>query len=505
MRLHLPSLIASSVILLCPAQGHALGFRGHAYHAASCCTGVPYYPYPHVAQPSPRPDFTPVVAIEVLAPDRIALGQEATYRIRLTNRSRHDAHHVTVRDTLPAHAKFVRAEPEPTRSGDELEWRFGTLQGGQHRDITLVLLPTGKGDIDNCVRVTFEHGQCVTTRVSRAGLSLIKRGPAKARKGDTVAFELIAGNPSDVPLANVILQDKLPEGLEHIDGGRDLTWVLGTLAPGQSRTITYRVVIRAAGKQCNRAVVTAAGGLREEAEHCIEVAEARLKLAVTGPAKHYLNGLATYQLTVTNAGDTRVDDGLLTYYLPDKTAYAGGSEGARPTPGQVQWLLPPLEPNASRSVEVQIRPQALGLLEHRALVEGGGAKVEALYKTEIIGAAGLLIEVVDEDDPILVGQETFYRIIVRNQGTLPVTNVRVLVTVPKQLQVVKVQASVNHKSDAQKLLFDTQDIPAKKDIEYRIVVKAADSGSVRIRVEMSADPLTAGPVLEEESTSIVRE
>src|SRR5207302_639291 len=64
--------------------------------------------------------------------------------------------------------RFVRASPEPHEVGAELRWRLGTLPPRACCEITLVLLPCGPGDVKNCARVQFEHGQCVCTRVAHA-------------------------------------------------------------------------------------------------------------------------------------------------------------------------------------------------------------------------------------------------------------------------------------------------------------------------------------------------
>ena len=71
---------------------------------------------------------------------------------------------MVVKNALPANAKFVKAEPAPTKQEPELQWSLGTIGGGGVREIVLVLQPTNREDVKNCARVLFEHGQCVTTR-----------------------------------------------------------------------------------------------------------------------------------------------------------------------------------------------------------------------------------------------------------------------------------------------------------------------------------------------------
>ena len=108
----------------------------------------------------------PVVKILVRVPASTDPGETIKYHVCVENCSKAEAHHVIVKNTLPANAKFVRADPEPHKLGAELQWNLGTIGGGAVREITLSLQPTNKEDVKNCLRVVFEHGQCVVTRQS---------------------------------------------------------------------------------------------------------------------------------------------------------------------------------------------------------------------------------------------------------------------------------------------------------------------------------------------------
>ncbi len=182
--------------------------------------------------PGPVDPPAPVVAIRVRVPATASAGQELEYRICVENLSQAAAHHVIVRNPLPANARFVRANPEPSSKDPELIWELGTLQGCACREIVLVLAAAGVGDVKNCARVQFEHGQCVTTRIARPALSLRKNGPTQAFVNETLRFQLIVTNTGATELTGVTLTDTLPPELEYAGGQKQLTWDLGTLAPG---------------------------------------------------------------------------------------------------------------------------------------------------------------------------------------------------------------------------------------------------------------------------------
>lgn len=452
----------------------------------------------------PRDPPIPVVSIHVRVPAQVAADQELEYRIVVENQSTAPAHQVTVHDRLPANAEFVRANPEPTAREPELLWRLGTLAGCASREIVLVLKPSGQGDVKNCARVQFEHGECVTTRIARPALRLRKEGPTQALLNDALKFRLSVTNTGGAAATGVRLTDSLAPGMEHPSRNNALTWEIGTLAPGQSRSVDYQVVAKTAGRLCNRAAALADGGLREAVENCVTVTEAKLSLTIAGPASLYVNTAAAYQITVTNSGTAHLQQVTLADPLPPGTTFVSASQGGRLAGNRVEWTLGPLAPGISRTVDLVLRAKMPGKVctQATAAAERGQA-VQAETCTDFIGVAALLLEVVDTDDPVEVGAETKYIISVRNQGTAPATKVRIDALAPVQMEVVRIQGASDHKKEGNKIQFQPLTLEAGKEARYVITVKAKAPGDVRFKVDLWADQLTSGkPVHEEESTTI---
>lgn len=480
-------------------------------------------PPPGAPGPCPPDPPVPVVAIQIHVPACVNAGQEIQYRICVENRSLAAAHHVLVRNPLPPNTRLVRAEPEPSALEPELLWTLGTLEGCACREIIMVLAPTGPGDVKNCARVQFEHGQCVCTKIGPApiplaqppippaqpsapqaqpSIKLNKAGPTQAILYDALIYRLTVTNTSAAEVTRVLLTDDLPAGLEHASGKRQLTWDLGTLAPGQSRQVEYQVVAKAVGQLCNRAVVGAAGGLREEVVSCVTVTEAKLTLAKTGPAHRYVNMRFPYQLTVTNSGTAPLENVVITDPVAPQTSFIGASQGGRLNGNQVQWSIGTLAPGASRTVEVMLRAEAAGRICNKATATADrGLTAQAEACTDLEGISALLLEVVDTDDPVEVGSDTTYIITVRNQGTLPAEEVRIEALVPAQMAIVKVTGPAPHRKDGQRVLFQPITLAPKVDARYVIQVQAQQPGDLRFKVDLFAKQLTSGPVHEEESTT----
>jgi uncharacterized repeat protein (TIGR01451 family) len=460
-------------------------------------------PMPALASAEPADPPGPVVVLRVRVPAAAVAGQELDYRICVENCSPAAAHHVMVRNPLPANARFVRASPEPHVHDPELLWRLGTLEGGAKREIVLVLSPTGGDYLKNCARVQFEYGECVTTKVARPSLSMQKQGPTQAVLSDTLNYRLTLTNTGSTDLTNVLLTDILPAGLEHASGKDRLSWIVGTLAPGQSQSVDYQVVAKKLGRLCNKAIATAAGGLREEKEGCVSVGERKLDLTMTGPERRYLNIPAAYQITVSNPGTVPLTNVVINDPVPAQTTFQSAGSGGELIGGQVQWLIGTLPPAESRTVEVRLRALAPGRICNQAVATAdSGLTKQAEACTDFTGASALSLEVEDTPDPVEVGGQTTYEITVRNPGSNPVTRVQIAATVPEQVTVMRAAGASDNRKEGQRILYDPLTLPAGGEARFRIDVKAERPGDVRFKVELTADQLTAGPVQQEESTTI---
>ena len=156
---------------------------------------------------------------------------------------------------------------------------LGTLEAGKKQEIVLIVLPTGGEDLKSCARVQFEHGECVVTKIGGqpapppalpptppAGepkLTLQKLGPKQAILHHPLDYRLVVTNGGTAEVRGVTLTDTMDEVMRHAASQKSqLTWDVGTLAPGGSRTFDYQVITTKTGKLINRAVATA--GTRQD-------------------------------------------------------------------------------------------------------------------------------------------------------------------------------------------------------------------------------------------------
>ena len=367
-------------------------------------------------------------------------GQEVEYRYFVENGAPGDAHHVIVKNPLPANVKFVRASPKPHQKEPELQWHLGTMHGGAKCEISVVVVPLGTDDIKNCVRIQYEHGQCVTTRVGH-----------------------------------------LPPGAEP-PPGTDPT--PGIPTPPEKRPPVI-VPVPAEGA-------------------------AKLTLKMEGPKTQYANMPARYFITVTNEGKAAATNLLVRALLPEKTEFASASDEGVHMASQVAWLLKDLEPGGKRTVELNFKSKGPGIrcVKASALADRGVSAEQELC-TNFAGVSALLLEMFDRDDPVALGGDASFPIVVQNTGTAAATNVTIRARVPVEMVLART-APAEHRlgeraADGQWLAFGPMSLEPGEKAELEVFTKAVRLGDARFHIELSADQLERGPVIEQESTLIYDE
>jgi uncharacterized membrane protein len=121
------------------------------------------------------------------------------------------------------------------------------------------------------------------------------------------------------------------------------------------------------------------------------------------------------------------------------------------------------------------------------------------------GIAAILLEVVDIDDPVEVGAETGYEILITNQGTDFATNIQIKLDVPEGMEITGVKGPTEGTIQDRTVFFASlPKLAPRADAIYRVKVKGLKAGDFRVSVQAQSDTLKS-PVNEEESTKVYQD
>lgn len=438
------------------------------------------------------------VVLEKSAPAEVAVNQEYTYTIKVTNSGSLAAKNVKVTDMPGKGLTIVKADPAGNGS-----WTFAELGPGESKTITVTAKATAAGVVENCATVTFTPVICVATNVIEPALKLVKTAPEEVLLCDRIPIKLTVTNTGTGTARNVKISDKLPAGLVTVDGNKsDVAINVGDLASGQSRSYTIVTKPGKTGTFNNTANAMADGGLKASASAKTVVRQPKLTIAKTGPKMQFIGRNVTYQITVKNTGDAGARDAVVMDALGAGATFVSATDGGTFANGNVTWNLGTLAKGAAKTVSVTVKPAGQGEICNTATAKAYCADaVTAKACTNVKGIPAVLLEVIDITDPVEVGDNETYIITVTNQGSAPDTNIKIAVTLEDAQSHVSNSGPTKGNAAGKNVTFaPLPSLAPGAKATWKLVVKAEKAGDIRLKVVMDTDELTR-PVQETEATN----
>ena len=446
---------------------------------------------------------SPSIVIHKRAPAEVKVGKPAQFVIHVQNVGPVEALDVRVTDRVPAGMQLVDASPSPLQQGNLLIWQLGSMKAGDERAVTLRLVPMEEGELGSVARVTFEAAASVRTMSTRPELKIVQRANEKVLIGQQLEIDLEFSNPGTGAATGVIIQEDVPEGLEH-PKGRQLDNVIGTLQPGETRRQVLRLRAVAPGTVQNTIFLKGDDGLEASHTIAVEIVSPQLQMALQGPSRRFLERQATYELDIANSGTADATNVEIAAYLDRgfnfvSTDFEGQYDPSRHA---VFWSLANLPPGEQGKVPLTLLPIREG---ERAIRLEARADLGVVAKNErtvsVDSLAELTFQITDSADPIEIGGETMYEIRLTNSGSRNDSNVQVQLQLPQGVELVSSDADAETDGRGLVAFAPRQELAAGSDIVYRVKARGVAPGTHLIKAVVVSDQSTV-PVTKEESTMV---
>ena len=156
----------------------------------------------------------------------------------------------------------------------------------------------------------------------------------------------------------------------------------------------------------------------------------------------------------------------------------------------------------SAEVMVTLRGESVGEVINTANVTSAeGASADAVLNISIVAAAAAHLSIIDSVDPMGVGEQGGYTVVITNQSQdSAMTNVRLSVTIPSQFSVVSAEGGAI--SGGTVTYTAVPSLAAGGELEYTITVEAVSAGDVVASATLRYDEF-GQPITAQEGTTIV--
>src|SRR5207249_1545022 len=156
------------------------------------------------------------------------------------------------------------------------------------------------------------------------------------------------------------------------------------------------------------------GGVQDTATDKVELIEPKLEVRAEAPAQKSATLPASVRVTLTNRGPRALQNIVVTDQMdPCKVEDLSGGQ---PLKNGVQWIVPSLAPNQSRTLEVVVHKPDGGPVRHRVTAVYRGLTVAAEATTEFEAVAALSWDFKGTPATVEVNGEVVYEITLRNSG-----------------------------------------------------------------------------------------
>jgi len=310
----------------------------------------------------------PALTLEKSLPPEVILCDPIPLRLVVRNAGSGAAQGVQILDTLPE--GLVTADGQR-----ELAFRIGDLAPGQAREVTATLRASRPGQFVNAARAIEIGGlsadASASVRVTQPQLALTKSGPAMRFLGRSAEFTITVRNTGDAPANDAVLVDTIPDGLrfETADhngrsAGNSVTWNLGSIEPGGTRTVSTTMTPLRAGRYQNTATVNAyCAEARGSAVLEVQGIPAILLEVVDLQDPIEVGGNEVYLVKVMNQGTSDGTNIRVTCTLPAELEYvlAEGPTRAGVSGRTIAYEpLPVLAPKATATYRITAKGVATG-------------------------------------------------------------------------------------------------------------------------------------------------
>ena len=379
---------------------------------------------------------------------------------------------------LPDGVSFVSATSGATLDGDTIQWTLGTLDPGQIGRAQVTVSVDGATSLGRLLQTQAVFNSLsqtdmiaradTVTRVEDASplLLAVEAQPEPAVAGEYLDVRFTVSNAGSSDRSDVVLTLRYPEHLDRVDAGyisgdvttvygnadsrEFVTWDLGTLGAGSSKTVTLPPNITAgtpAGTVIELSpMVYDSTGQVIRVSRCVSVENQRvIELAAAADAEPVQPGTEfTYTLTYGHtATSTVVPDTLLELPLPDSVGFVSATSGGTLEDDIVKWNLGTLDPGQIGRVQVTLAVEAstvLGsLLQSQAVLKSTSdsgiiARVDTVTRVEDAPHLLLAVEVLPE--PAVAGEYLDVRLTVSNASSFDRSDVMLKLRYPEHLDRV---------------------------------------------------------------------
>lgn len=324
---------------------------------------------------------------------------------------------------------------------------------------------------------TGRPGESALEGAQRPALVIQKFAPPELQVGKEAKFTIKIRNVGQRPADEVVVNDEVPQGARLVgttpqadvsSGG--IAWQLGTLSPGEERTMEIALMPTEEGEIGSVAQVTFASHASAKSR----CTRPQLALRMTAPSEVLVGRQQRITIEVHNPGTGDATNVLLLENVPENVRHQAGPA--------LEFEIGTLRAGETRRMELVLtaeKPgQVLNVLTARA---DGNLQVQQEVGFEVI-APSISVDLQGPSRRYLERPAT-YTVSVDNPGTAPAKDVQIITKLPKGMRFVRANNLGEYDSASHSVYWSLAELPEGQHGSVELVALPVQSGDQTIEVE----------------------
>jgi len=450
---------------------------------------------------------SPIVEIETLGPKNLVVGQESTFKVRARNVGSVAARKLVVTTDLPetvavadVDAKIGEAQIKTRDVGFDGEsrrcvWEVGTLDAGASAELELTMTPQKRSAFELVSRFECERAS------ARTGVEVVEP-ILEARVEGRDAIEWGVEDKYRLRLRNVGNGDAQDVKLFVSTGETNATQHIGVLKAGEEKSIEMAVKTVLDDSISIDVRANGAYGVEAKATKKIAVLRGKLDVAVEAPELQFVDGEFEALVRVKNVGDAPLENVDVAAQIPASVEILAcdGSARRNVEKGRVYWTVPLVRPNEEVVFKTLCRLTEKGDATFAVVgADQTGLTAQNETTVQVESIAVLAMRVNAPKDPVAVGKECVYELVIENNGTKDAAEIESGVFLGVGLKPIAVEGGLGTVSEAEsKVIFrKIETLPAGERVVFRVRAQAIDAGNHKVQAMLQSIPEEARLMSEE--------
>jgi uncharacterized repeat protein (TIGR01451 family) len=327
---------------------------------------------------------------------------------------------------------------------------------------------------------TGRPGESLLEGAQSPSITIQKLAPEEIQVGKRCTFAIRVQNSGQRTAQRVQIRDEVPLGTKLVGtapratvSGSEIVWDLGTLSPGEERTVEMELLPKEEGEIGSVAMVS----MTAQASAKARCTRPELALRLTSKPQVHVGQQHIVQIEISNPGSGDATGVMLLETVPTGVSHQAGPA--------LEFEVGTLRPGENRRMELVLTAEQAGRI-HNVMTARADASLQVEASCEFNVIAPELQLTIEGPQRRFLERPATYRVSVDNPGTASAKDVQLVTHLPKGMQFVSANNMGEYDSSSHSVHWSLAELPANERGTVELIALPIEAGEQTLQISTKA-------------------